>query len=253
MILSSLAWTALCFMVFFGAGVCGLYLPRLRWLDHDPQSLTLVTAVRSLLSAVASVLLAFLIGGMQTQFNSISLAVKAYGADLIMLDNMLRDYGPTAGPARVTLQAYTGRVEATIWKKDGRPVLSDTGAEHLMHVLTMQGYALPVEDRFHRELSADIIREVRYISVRRVQLIEQGEGGIPTAFLLLAGFWLTFGFAAMTFGMPLNATVLISLFVAALSMSVGMYLIIDLGTPFGGLTRISDKPIRLAALHMAAP
>jgi hypothetical protein len=45
---------------------------------------------------------------------------------------------------------------------------------------------------------------------------------------------------------PRNATALIAMFVAALSVSSAIFLIVELYTPYNGLLRVSSAPLRLA-------
>ena len=62
--------------------------------------------------------------------------------------------------------------------------------------------------------------------------------------LVIPVFWLAAIF--ITFGLfaPRNATVIAALFVAALSVSGAIFLILEMYTPFGGLIEISSAPLR---------
>lgn len=249
--MSDLLIALLSFCAFFGAGLVGLLLHgRLPEHHRRDRSHEVLKSVLMLLTTTAGVMLAFLVGGMQDSFGKIDLATKAYGTDLVLFDTMLEEYGPGASQARALLQAYTERVEATIWTRDQRPRLDDRQAEQLMMKLTVAVLALPRETVTQAILANEAAAEVRFIANRRVQLIEQGSGGIPVSFLLLTGSWLVVCFAGFAFNAPTNTFVVACLFVGALSMAALLYLIIDLGSPFGGLTRVSNEPILMALSHM---
>jgi hypothetical protein len=49
---------------------------------------------------------------------------------------------------------------------------------------------------------------------------------------------------------PFNATVLTSLFVSALSFSGAIFLILEMYTPYSGLIRLSNAPLRAALAHL---
>jgi hypothetical protein len=83
----------------------------------------------------------------------------------------------------------------------------------------------------------DDVAETRWL------LAEQLSVSLPTPFLILLTFWSTAIF--FTFGLfaPPNATVLVALFVCALSISAAILLILELDKPFGGLIRLSFAPL----------
>jgi hypothetical protein len=49
---------------------------------------------------------------------------------------------------------------------------------------------------------------------------------------------------------PANATVVVMLLFAALSVSDAIFLILELDTPYGGLIQISSKPMDSALEHL---
>jgi nitric oxide reductase large subunit len=69
-------------------------------------------------------------------------------------------------------------------------------------------------------------------------------------FLVVLIFWVSFIF--LTFGLfaPRNGTVIVVLIVAALSIAASAFLIVELGTPFEGLMKISSAPLRFTLSHL---
>jgi hypothetical protein len=60
-------------------------------------------------------------------------------------------------------------------------------------------------------------------------------------------FWLVILCAGYGLRAPRNATVVVVLVVCILSVSVALFLILELDRPFEGLLRISSSPLRDAA------
>jgi len=63
-------------------------------------------------------------------------------------------------------------------------------------------------------------------------------------------FWLSLIFASFGLFAPRNATVIVTLFVCALSVSGAIFLILELDRSFEGLLQISSAPLRDALVHL---
>jgi hypothetical protein len=84
------------------------------------------------------------------------------------------------------------------------------------------------------------------IGQARLLLFEQGGRSIPMPFLVLLIFWVTVIFLSFGLFAPRNATVIVTLFLCALSVSGAIFLIMELDRPFGGLIQISSAPLHNA-------
>src|SRR5260370_14538739 len=69
---------------------------------------------------------------------------------------------------------------------------------------------------------------------------------IPASFLVIVAVWLSIVFASFGLYAPRNATVIVALFLGALSVGGAILLIMELYTPFAGWIRISSAPLRSA-------
>jgi hypothetical protein len=69
---------------------------------------------------------------------------------------------------------------------------------------------------------------------------------VSTPFLVVIVFWLTALFWSFGLFAPRNSTVIAVLLLAALSVSASVLLILEMQTPFSGLLRISNAPLRFA-------
>ena len=93
------------------------------------------------------------------------------------------------------------------------------------------------------ELSNDLA-QMRWL------LIAQGEGSIPTPFLVVLILWLAIIFTGFGLLSAKNATVVAILFVCALSVSGSIFLIEEMDRPLDGLMKISSAPLRTALAHL---
>jgi hypothetical protein len=73
---------------------------------------------------------------------------------------------------------------------------------------------------------------------------------VPAPFLVILVFWLTVIFASFGVFAPRNATVLTVLFVCALSVSLAVFLILEMEAPFDGLLKVSADSLRYAYTHL---
>ena len=244
----------LCFVLFFGAAMAGALLhPRLPSHHRNDKSHEVVRNNANILVLASSVLLAFLITFMQSSFEKVDASTQGYGTELIVLDNMLRAYGPEAEPMRQTLEGYAKRVLVSIWSPDGTPDFADRQGEALIQRLSIAGLTLEGRDHFHQALASELVNEIRMLAVCRQQLVELGSSELPVPFIVLTIVWLMLSFASFGFNAPCNLLTVGSLFITTLSIAAALYLIIDLGTPFSGPIKVSDWPVRSAILHLQRP
>ena len=88
------------------------------------------------------------------------------------------------------------------------------------------------------------------MSATRWLLLMQKDVSLPMPLLVVLVCWLALIFA--TFGLlaPRNATVIVTLFVCALSATGAILLILEMNSPFAGLMKISSAPMRDALANL---
>jgi hypothetical protein len=80
--------------------------------------------------------------------------------------------------------------------------------------------------------------------------VERVGSSIPWPFLMVLVFWLLVLFLGFGFFASVNATVLVALLIGAVSLSSGIFLILELDQPYAGLIRVSDAPLRHALAEL---
>jgi hypothetical protein len=80
----------------------------------------------------------------------------------------------------------------------------------------------------------------------RLLMFEQSGSSIAWPFLAILVFWICMLFLGFGLFARFNATVLVALFIGAISVAGAIFLILELGAPYQGFMRISDTPLRHA-------
>ena len=73
-----------------------------------------------------------------------------------------------------------------------------------------------------------------------------GGSSIAWPFLTVLVFWICMLFLGFGLFARFNATVLVALFIGAISVAGAIFLILELSSPYQGFMRISDAPLRNA-------
>jgi Protein of unknown function (DUF4239) len=80
----------------------------------------------------------------------------------------------------------------------------------------------------------------------RLLLLAQSGSSISPPFLVVVVFWLSMLFVSFGLFAPRNATAIVTLLVAAISVAGALFLILELDHPFSGLIQIPSAPLRNA-------
>jgi hypothetical protein len=74
-------------------------------------------------------------------------------------------------------------------------------------------------------------------------LIEQQQVGLHMALLVVLVLWLAILYGSFGLFAPRNATVILVLFVCALSASAALFLIVEMNSPLDGIIKVSRGPM----------
>lgn len=239
-------------LLLAGAAILGAWISKLLPDHHlsmeSKEAIRLATAVVGTLSALA---LGFLVASAKTTFDDAETELKTSAARLVLLDRVLAQYGPETATARNRL---TSLVEARI--EDSWSVANSDGAQQNLRdeigVEPVQRLvrALQPQDEVQRLLKTRALDISGTIAEAHWLVMESGNEGLPTAFLVVLSFWLTLIF--LTFGLlsPQNATVMSIIIVCAVSVGGAVFIVNDMAHPYSGLIYVSDEPLRVALSNM---
>jgi hypothetical protein len=252
--MSSLLVAFLSLVCIFGGTLFGMAL-RHRLPGHhlSNDSKDVVKLGTGMIATLAALVLGLLIASAKGTFETITNEVKHTGSKIILLDRVLAQYGPETGDARTFLRRGVGLAVDRIWPEETKRIAVEqvgqlgSGMEPFQDKLRR----LSPQTETQREFKAKALQVSADIAEARWLLAEQaGQSSIPIPFLVILVFWLTVLFASFGLFSPRNTTVLIVMFLCALSAAGSLYLILELDQPYNGIIKISSDPLRKAIAMM---
>jgi hypothetical protein len=119
-------------------------------------------------------------------------------------------------------------------------------AEELFHSIQK----LSPQNDAQRSLKSQALQVAIDLGQTRWLLFEQTGTSISFPMLIVLLFWMAIVFVSVGLFAPPNATVIVTLMLAALSVSGAIFLILELDNPFNGVIQISPEPMRNALIHL---
>lgn len=245
-------------MAVFASTLAGAFLgillsTKLPKHHRESDSKSAVQLVMGLIASVAALVLGLLISSTHTSFDAQQAEVRQLGVQLFELDRILGRFGDDGGEARRILRTIVVSDAKRIWpdnpdfKGDYQPlqaqVEGETLRDRVAHLSPTTG-----AQRFYQTRALQLATT---IGETRLLLGEQERGALSWPFLIVLVFWLVFLFVGFGLFVRINATVLAALTIGALSVAGAIFLILEMNSPYSGVIRISDAPIRDVLRQMA--
>jgi Protein of unknown function (DUF4239) len=246
------AIAAIIFACIFGAALLAMPLRSVLPEHHlSADTKDTVKLAMGLVATMAALVLGLLVASAKGAYDAQKDAVVQMAGKIAFLDRMLAHYGPDAAEARATLkQALEGTI-ARIWpeNKSEEAQLAPNAASGDALYEAIQNLA-PQNDS-QRLIKSQALAIGFDVGQMRWLLFERASSSISTPLLVIVVFWLAILFFSFGLFGPSNSTALAALLVAALSVSGALFLILELDHPFGGIIRISSKPVLNVLNHLA--
>jgi hypothetical protein len=250
--LSSLTLGVIVFACLFGASMLGIFI-RSRLPDHhlDSESkdaIRLSTAVVGTLSALA---LGLLIASAKNVLDKSEAELRTSVARVLLLDRVMAHYGPETKAARQNLQRL---VENRLIQGWGTPQqqLGIDPYDESQSIEPVQGELrdLTPGSEPQRLLQSRALEVSGELAEAHWMLVESKSEGLPTPFLVILVFWLSWLFATFGLQAPANATVIGVMLICSLSVAGAVFLVVDMAHPYLGFIHVSDGPLREALAHL---
>jgi hypothetical protein len=237
------------FGVAFAGVLFGLWL-RARLPQHylDKESQDSIKLGIGLIATMTALVLGLITASTKSSFDNIDSTVTEAASQLLSLDRLLARYGSETSGIRHDLKLLAQARVDSVWGQTSNPVAAPalSRAEQITEAIR----DLSPGNESQRALQAKALDLGESLLHSRWAAILGTKSTVPTAFLTVLVLWQTFIF--MIFGLlaPRNSLVVLVLFVCALSVGSAMFLILEMQSPFSGLIRVSDQPLRTAIEHM---
>jgi Protein of unknown function (DUF4239) len=243
--MSSIVVSLTVFVCVFGGALCGIFVRRTLPQDHlSADSRQVVTMSMGLVATMAALVLGLLVSSAKSFYDAQSAELTQMSTKVILLDRVLAHYGPETKEVRDVLRDVVSGGIDRIWPQESTQPSElrapSTGSESL--IVKIQ--ALSPKDDQQRSLQTQALSIVMGLTQTRWLMYEQEANSVSKPILVILVFWLTAIFISFGLFAPRNATVITALFVAGLSVSGAIFLILEMYAPFGGLIEISSASLR---------
>ena len=245
------------------SGVGFFVHPRLPERHRSAQSIALVQLAISLLVTFTAIVLGLLTTSVKEGFDAAYNARGDYSAQLAQMDRCLRDYGPETASIRAQLRSYGAAVIASTWPDEPPPAgvtypnTSDmplTGEvpvlSNIMNDIGLETRSLQPKDNLHQTLMAACVLQYHDLIQARWKVIEGAHGSISAPFYWVLTFWLALLFGTFCLTAPPNPMVVTVVALCALSITVVVFVILDMDEPYGGLFGVPSTSMRNALADM---
>jgi hypothetical protein len=221
-----------------------------RYLSPDTKDLVRLGA--GLIATIPALVLGLLIASAKSSADTQSNQVRQLTADIILLDQLLAQYGPETAAVRNSLRRTVEAGADQIWHKDnsvsvGKAPFEATAAGEELFAKLRQ---LSPQNVDQRTLQDRAIQTYTDIAHTRLLLFTQGDNPIPMPFLIVLIFWVSIIFANFSLFAEPKPIAIGAQVVFALSAGAAIFLVLELSQPFSGLMQISSAPLRNALVPL---
>jgi hypothetical protein len=251
--MNSITVSSIVFACLFGGALLGAALRAALPAGHlANDSKEAIKVGMGLVATMAALVLGLLVASAKSAYDAQSNELTQMSAKIVLLDRVLAHYGPEAKEARDLVRDSTTRILDQGWSKqpNGGSQLDPRSAGGDIVYDKIQGLS-PKDDR-ERALQVQALNIGASLAEMRWLMYEQGTTSISMPLLVAMVFWLTALFISFGLFAPRNATVVASFFIAALSVSGAILLIVEMYTPYAGIIKISSAPLRAALAQLGA-
>ena len=206
-----------------------------------------------MIATLAALVIGLLIASAKSSFDTLNNGLVQAGSKIMLLDHTLANYGSETREARDVLRRVVASNIEQVWPKErkgqGEFVTPDprTGIEAIEDKILQLSPQNDAQRWLHSralQLSSDM-EDTRWLLFTKL-----GQSSYPMVFLVILVSWLVIIFFSFGLFSPRNVTVIIVLFVCALSAAGSLYLIQELDRPYGGLITVSSAPLRTALANL---
>jgi hypothetical protein len=240
------------FACLFGAGLLGLRLRAMLPENHlSSETKDAVKFGMGLVATMAALVLGLLVASTKGAYDTQKNEVAQMAAKIVFLDRVLANYGSESAESRDLLRRSVGSAIDHMWpdKKSSQTAQLDPSVSPSEAFFNSIQKLSPQND-VQRSLKSQAAQIATDLGQIRWLLFEQTETSISVTMLIVLISWLAIIFMSAGLFAPPNATVIIALMLAALSVSGAIFLILELDMPFDGVIQISQKPMYNALAHL---
>jgi hypothetical protein len=222
--------------------------------DHHltEESREVIKLGMALIVTMTALVLGLMVASAKGSYDAQDEAVKHTAAKLLLLGRALSNYGPETKEARDMLRRIIASRVSAVWPEDrSKPTTLDApeAAIAAQEIETRIMHLSPRTD-VQRRLQSEALQIFSEITETRWLILGELGRSVPVPFLVVVVFWLTIIFGSFGLFAPRNVTVLLVLFLCAVSVAGSIFLILEMARPFEGIMKISSAPLHYTLSHL---
>jgi hypothetical protein len=251
--MSPLADAAIVFVSVFASGLLGLSLRGLLPERHlAEESMGMVRLGTGVLATLTALVLGLLVASAKSNYDRVSDDVTKGAVSILLLDRTLAQYGEETRAARAELRVAVTAMVNRVFGSPGSGAAKLDSPEGLARSDQLEADVrnLTPQNDVQRTLQARALEIANDIAQTRLLVINQAQGSLPGAFLLVLVLWLAIMFAGFGLVTTRNPIVIVTLALCALSLAGAVLMSEELNQPLTGLLKLSGAPMRYALAHL---
>jgi len=255
--LNALLTSLLVLVVVMAGAIVGASVGKRLPVNHlSDASKDIVKFGTGFIATMAALVLGLLVASAKGSYDAKAAEIQQAAAKVILIDQILRQYGPEAKPAREMLRALLIQRQSMAWVTSETAAVAEgkakgASSELRPDVLRNTIAALIPANDAQRSLQGRSLQTIDDFMQMRWLFIAQSTDRISTPLLVALVVWLTTIAFCTGLYAPHNATVAVVGLLCAVSVSAAIFLIIEMYEPFSGILRISDAPLRTALGYLS--
>src|SRR5947207_7643827 len=192
--MNAIALSCITFACISGGALLGMFLPGHNLSTDDKDFVRLGTG---LIGTIAALVLVLLIATAKSSYDTQSTQVTHMTSNIVLLDNLLTEYGPETNALRNLLRRGVVVLADRMWRENSSDVakVSPFAASSESETFFAKLQQLSPQNDSQRSLQARAMQIATDIAQTRLLLFAQTNDSIPTPFLIVLIFWLTIIFA----------------------------------------------------------
>lgn len=239
------------FVCIFGAVLFGMFLRAILPEQHlSGDSKDTIRLGIGVIATMSALVLGLLVSSAKNLFDAQSGEITQMSAEVILLDHALAQYGPEAKEIRDLLRGTVARTLDLVQQQaqqQNSEMLPTLAGNAIIHAKIR---ALSPKNDIQHAAQVEASSLAMDLGKLRWLMFEQGRNPISVPLLVTMILWLGIVFTSFGLFAPRNATVIVTLFLCALSVSGAIFLIMDMHRPFEGLMQVPSAPLRTALAQL---
>ncbi|QNI35029.1 hypothetical protein H7849_16280 [Alloacidobacterium dinghuense] len=249
--MGSLSTSIIAFVIIFVGAVVGMLLRKVLPVHHlRDDSRDVIKLATGLVGTMSALVLGLLVASAKGFYDAQTTELTQLSANIAFLDRGLARYGPETKEAREALRNAAERILNQLWSENSAQASRLDPTSVGAGALYDQIEALAPKDDSQRFIRSQSLNMAMSIGQMRWLMYEQGALSISKPMLVIMIFWLTVTFVIWGLLSAPNPTIIVTMLVSALSVSGAILLLLEMYSPYEGLIRVSDAPLRAALAHL---